>query len=139
MADRSVCPTVNLQVAVGSPTSSIVAAAALVPFDVILADVGAIFDVGWHTFFAPRSGPYRFEYTVALKAAGASDVQVRAQVGNLSSVVPIPQLGLSAVIDMFEGQSFSLTASNVDGACTILGPPVAGAPYLGLLCVYSLC
>ena len=76
---------------------------------------------------------------------------MRAQVGNLSSIVPIPQLSISAslfaendtltgsaVIDMFEGQSFSLTASNVGGACTILGPPVAGAPYLGIWCVYSL-
>ena len=144
-------PSVFLKVAVGAPTSPVVAAAAPVPVDVILANVGAIFDVAAYAFVAPRTGPYRFEYTVALQAAGASDVQVLAQVGNLLSIVPIPQLSLSArlfaekdtltgsaVIDMLQGQSFSLTASNVGGACTILGHPAAAAPYLSLLCIYSL-
>jgi len=143
-------PSVFLMVAVGT-TSPVVAAPAPVPVDVILANVGAIFDVAAYAFVAPRTGPYRFEYTIALQATGASDVQVLAQVGNPLSIVPIPQLSLSArllaesdtltgsaVIDMLQGQSFSLTASNVGGACTILGRPAATPPYLSLLCIYSL-
>jgi hypothetical protein len=122
-----------------------------VPFDVVLANVGAIFDAAAYAFVAPQTGPYRFDYTIALQAAGPSNVQVLAQVGNLLSAVPIPQLSLSAslsaetdsltgsaIIELLQGQTFSLTASNVGGACSILGHFAAGQPYLSFFCVYSL-
>ena len=142
-------PSVYLQVVVNTPSTPILVTATPVPLDVGLTNVGAIFDASSHAFVAPQTGPYRFEYTVALRASGASQVQVLAQVGNLLSTTPVPQLSLtttlssesdtltgSAIVDLLQGQTFRLEAFNIGGACAILG--AQSAAYPTLFCVYSL-
>jgi hypothetical protein len=131
-----------------------------VPFDAVLANVNAFFDAPSHTFVAPQNGAYRFEYTVMLQAAVASQVQILAQIGDLISTTPVPYFASttpvpyfasttalssetdtltgSFIIDLLQGQTFRLTAANVGGACAIIGAQSAAPPYPSLLYVYSL-
>lgn len=146
-------PSVYFQVAVNAPITPIPAAAALIPLDTVLANVGAIFDATFHAFIAPFDGPYRFEYTIVLQASNASAVQVLAEVGSLFSMQPVPQFSSitslaalevetltgSVVINLLQGQAFSLTAASLGGGtCQILGPESATPPYPSILSVYSL-
>lgn len=147
-------PSVYFQAAVGASTTPIPAVAATVPLDVVLANVGAAFDVTTHAFVAPLDGPYRFQYTLTLQGSGVGEVQIVTEIGNwLAGDVPhlaaatsllttaeTGSLAGGAIIDLLQGQTLKLTARNVGGIGTaaILGAQSNLPPYPSLLCVHSL-